>query len=117
MDTQFEDLHLNPDMFVLTLCFPFNYALCFRIIATPGRLLHIVIEMNLKLDKIAFVVFDEADRLFEMGFVDQLLDVLARLPENRQTALFSATLPKMLVDFARAGLNEPVLGINCSNAN
>ena len=66
--------------------------------------------MNLKLTSIEYVVFDEADRLFEMGFADQLREVLKRLPDHRQTLLFSATLPKMLVDFAKAGLTDPVLG-------
>jgi len=44
-----------------------------------------------------------------MGFQDQLHSILARLPESRQTLLFSATLPKLLVDFARAGLHDPTL--------
>lgn len=55
------------------------------------------------------MVFDEADRLFEMGFGEQLTEVLKRLPEARQTLLFSATLPKLLVDFTKAGLTDPVL--------
>lgn len=59
--------------------------------------------------QIQYVVFDEADRLFEMGFLEQLKEVLKRLPDNRQTLLFSATLPRSLVDFAKAGLNQPVL--------
>lgn len=78
--------------------------------ATPGRLLHIVVEMNLKLNTIQYLVFDEADRLFEMGFAEQLQDILRRVPDSRQTLLFSATLPKMLVDFAKAGLSDPTLG-------
>ena len=48
-------------------------------------------------------------RLFEMGFQDQLHSILARLPESRQTLLFSATLPKLLVNFAKAGLHDPTL--------
>lgn len=48
-------------------------------------------------------------RLFEMGFSEQLTEILQRLPENRQTLLFSATLPKVLVQFAKAGLNDPIL--------
>ncbi|KAJ2951993.1 hypothetical protein O0L34_g4256 [Tuta absoluta] len=79
------------------------------IVATPGRFLHICIEMSLKLDNIKVVVFDEADRLFELGFGEQLQEIVARLPSSRQTLLFSATLPKMLVEFARAGLSEPML--------
>ncbi|XP_023674426.1 ATP-dependent RNA helicase DDX54 [Paramormyrops kingsleyae] len=93
MDDQFAALHENPDI----------------IIGTPGRLMHVVMQMNLKLQSVEYVVFDEADRLFEMGFAEQLQEIIKRLPDARQTALFSATLPKMLVEFARAGLTEPVL--------
>ncbi|KAG8504621.1 ATP-dependent RNA helicase DDX54 [Galemys pyrenaicus] len=80
-----------------------------KIIATPGRLVHVAVEMNLKLQSVEYVVFDEADRLFEMGFAEQLQEIIARLPGGHQTVLFSATLPKLLVEFARAGLTEPVL--------
>lgn len=48
-------------------------------------------------------------RLFEMGFGEQIHEIVNRLPESRQTLLFSATLPKILVDFAKAGLSDPVL--------
>lgn len=65
--------------------------------------------MNLKLSSIEYLVFDEADRLFEMGFGEQLSDIFNRLPDSRQTLLFSATLPKVLVEFAKAGLSDPVL--------
>uniref|UniRef100_A0A0N5AUU5 RNA helicase n=1 Tax=Syphacia muris TaxID=451379 RepID=A0A0N5AUU5_9BILA len=93
IEDQFAILHEKPDI----------------LIATPGRLLHLVVEMNLKLSTVEYFVLDEADRLFEMGFTDQLHEVLKRLPDNRQTLLFSATLPKLLVDFAKAGLTDPVL--------
>ncbi|XP_062999970.1 ATP-dependent RNA helicase DDX54 [Elgaria multicarinata webbii] len=93
MEDQFAALHENPDI----------------IIATPGRLMHVAVEMKLKLQSMEYVVFDEADRLFEMGFAEHLKEIISRLPENRQTVLFSATLPKLLVEFARAGLSEPVL--------
>lgn len=73
------------------------------------RLVHVCVEMNLKFGNVQYVVFDEADQLFELGFAEQLNDILGRLPEVRQMVLFSATLPKMLVEFARAGLREPVL--------
>lgn len=79
------------------------------IIATPGRFLHLKVEMNLDLKSIEYAVFDEADRLFEMGFQDQLNELLASFPSTRQTLLFSATLPSSLVDFAKAGLTNPVL--------
>ncbi|ORZ26207.1 P-loop containing nucleoside triphosphate hydrolase protein, partial [Absidia repens] len=93
LDDQFSMLASNPDI----------------LIATPGRLLHLMVEMELDLRTVQYVVFDEADRLFEMGFAVQLHEILSRLPPTRQTLLFSATLPKMLVDFAKAGLQEPTL--------
>lgn len=63
--------------------------------------------MDLK--SVQYVVFDEADRLFEMGFETALTEILHRLPPSRQTLLFSATLPKSLVEFAKAGLENPKL--------
>jgi ATP-dependent RNA helicase DDX54/DBP10 len=65
--------------------------------------------MNLDLKSIQYVVFDEADRLFEMGFETALTEIIHRLPVSRQTLLFSATLPKSLVEFAKAGLGNPKL--------
>lgn len=65
--------------------------------------------MGLDLSSIGYVVFDEADRLYEAGFATQLTEILAALPQSRQTLLFSATLPKSLVEFARAGLHQPNL--------
>ncbi|QKX53068.1 uncharacterized protein TRUGW13939_00139 [Talaromyces rugulosus] len=79
------------------------------VIATPGRFLHLKVEMGLDLGSVKYVVFDEADRLFEMGFAAQLTEILHGLPPTRQTLLFSATLPKSLVEFARAGLQDPTL--------
>lgn len=93
MEQQFSRIHENPDI----------------LIATPGRLLHVAIEMDLKFSNIEKVVFDEADRLFEMGFKEQLNEILSRLPTNRQTFLFSATLPQLIVDFTKAGLYNPTL--------
>lgn len=93
LEEQFSAMATNPDI----------------IIATPGRFLHLKVEMGLELSSMKYVVFDEADRLFEMGFAAQLTEILHALPANRQTLLFSATLPKSLVEFARAGLQEPVL--------
>ncbi|RKP25809.1 P-loop containing nucleoside triphosphate hydrolase protein [Syncephalis pseudoplumigaleata] len=93
LEDQFRTIASNPDI----------------IIATPGRLLHLIVEMELDLKTVEYIVFDEADRLFEMGFSVQLHEILHRLPASRQTLLFSATLPKILVDFAKAGLQDPVL--------
>ncbi|CAG8500056.1 7887_t:CDS:10 [Acaulospora morrowiae] len=93
LEDQFEMITGNPDI----------------IIATPGRLLHLIVEMEMELKTIQYIVFDEADRLFELGFSVQLHEILHKLPHSRQTLLFSATLPKSLVDFAKAGLQEPTL--------
>lgn len=65
--------------------------------------------MNLDLRSVQYIVFDEADRLFELGFATALQEILHRLPPTRQTVLFSATLPKNLVEFAKAGLQDPKL--------
>ncbi|EPS36075.1 hypothetical protein H072_10498 [Dactylellina haptotyla CBS 200.50] len=93
LEDQFSMMTSNPDI----------------IIATPGRFLHLKVEMELDLSSMQYVVFDEADRLFEMGFAAQLGEILHALPANRQTTLFSATLPKSLVEFAKAGLHDPSL--------
>lgn len=93
LEDQFGFMAANPDI----------------VIATPGRFLHLKVEMSLDLSSMKYVVFDEADRLFEMGFAAQLAEILHALPISRQTLLFSATLPKSLVEFARAGLQEPSL--------
>ena len=79
------------------------------IIATPGRFWHLKVEMNLDFSSVQYLVFDEADRLFEMGFSSQLNEIINALPSTRQTMLFSATLPSSLVEFARAGLQDPQL--------
>ena len=94
MESQFEELAQNPDI----------------IIATPGRLVHHLAEVDgMSLKTIEYVVFDEADSLFGMGFAEQLHDILNHLGENRQTLLFSATLPSALAEFAKAGLRDPQL--------
>ena len=79
------------------------------VVATPGRFLHVKVEMDLDLSSYEYVVFDEADRLFEMGFATQLNEILHGLASSRQTLLFSATLPTSLVEFAKAGLQDPRL--------
>ncbi|KAL6881217.1 P-loop containing nucleoside triphosphate hydrolase protein [Trichoderma novae-zelandiae] len=93
LEEQFGFMSANPDI----------------VIATPGRFLHLKVEMGLDLSSVRYVVFDEADRLFEMGFATQLTEILHALPPSRQTLLFSATLPASLVEFARAGLQDPSL--------
>lgn len=92
MERQFEELAQNPDI----------------IIATPGRLMHHLSEVDdLTLRTVEYVVFDEADSLFGMGFAEQLHSILTQLSENRQTLLLSATMPSALAEFAKAGLRDP----------
>ena len=79
------------------------------IIATPGRLLHLLVEMSMELSQVQICCFDEADRLFELGFELQLTNILESLSPQRQVMLFSATLPKSLIGFAKAGLHDPIL--------
>ncbi|QCE12164.1 putative DEAD-box ATP-dependent RNA helicase 29 isoform X2 [Vigna unguiculata] len=94
MESQFEELAQSPDI----------------IIATPGRLMHHLSEVDdMSLRSVEYVVFDEADCLFGMGFAEQLHKILSQLGENRQTLLFSATLPSALAEFAKAGLRDPQL--------
>jgi len=78
-------------------------------VATPGRLLHHLVEVDMNLSLIEYLVFDEADRLFEMGFSQQIGEIMGRMAPNRQTVLVSATMPRVLVDFAKAGLHNPTL--------
>ena len=91
MDGQFDRLMNNPDI----------------IIATPGRLVHHLEQGGLTLARVEMMILDEADRLFELGFSDQIKDVLKSCPAGRQVLLFSATLPARVVQFAKAGLHSP----------
>ena len=92
MEAQFADLSNNPDV----------------IVATPGRLLHHIDEVKaFTLRTVCHVVLDEADRLLEMGFADQLKQIMNSVADVRQTLLFSATLPSALAEFVRVGLREP----------
>eukprot|EP00933_Yihiella_yeosuensis_P069475 TRINITY_DN7603_c2_g1_i1.p1 TRINITY_DN7603_c2_g1~~TRINITY_DN7603_c2_g1_i1.p1 ORF type:complete len:953 (-),score=255.17 TRINITY_DN7603_c2_g1_i1:132-2990(-) len=91
MEAQFEHLANNPDI----------------VIATPGRLMHHILEAELSLSRVEMLVFDEADRLFELGFAEQLQKILDAAPSSRQCLLFSATLPAQLVAFTRSGVKDP----------
>ena len=78
------------------------------VIATPGRLVDHLQQGSARLDGVEVLVLDEADRMLDMGFKPQLDRVLARLPRQRQTLLFSATMAGEVADFARAHLRDPV---------
>ncbi|OLY78796.1 ATP-dependent RNA helicase dbp10 [Smittium mucronatum] len=77
------------------------------VIATPGRLLHVSVEMKLSFSLLEILCFDEADRLFELGFGVQLTELINVFPKTRQTLLFSATMPESLVGFINLGLVDP----------
>ncbi|HEX2718099.1 MAG TPA: DEAD/DEAH box helicase [Gemmatimonadaceae bacterium] len=77
------------------------------VVATPGRAHDHVRRRTLKLDDIRYVVLDEADEMLDMGFADDLTALLDATPEERQTALFSATLPPRIAELAEKYLREP----------
>jgi ATP-dependent RNA helicase RhlE len=78
------------------------------LVATPGRLLDHFQNDYARLDELEVLILDEADRMLDMGFLPDVRRVLARLPEQRQNLLFSATLPPPIVDLVREMLREPV---------
>ena len=78
------------------------------VVATPGRLLDLVDHNGLRLDNVERLVLDEADRLLDLGFADELARVQALLPARRQNLLFSATFPAAVESLAREMLHEPV---------
>jgi len=76
-------------------------------VATPGRLLDMVQGNALKLGQVEFLVLDEADRMLDMGFINDIRKIVAKLPIKRQTLFFSATMPKDIADLAEHMLREP----------
>ncbi|MDT0274497.1 DEAD/DEAH box helicase [Blastococcus goldschmidtiae] len=77
------------------------------VVATPGRALDLLNRGSLRLDEIATVVLDEADEMLDMGFAEDLEAILDETPEQRQTVLFSATMPRRLDALARRHLRDP----------
>lgn len=78
------------------------------LVATPGRLLDLMGEGYIKLNTIEVFVLDEADRMLDMGFINDVRRVLRSLPQKRQTLLFSATMPPAIQELARQMLYKPV---------
>ncbi len=78
------------------------------VIATPGRLLSHIRMGNVDLSRVSFFVLDEADRMLDMGFYDDIMTIVKGLPENRQTIMFSATMPDKIQTLARHILYKPV---------
>ena len=78
------------------------------IVATPGRALDHIRRGSLSLGRVQVVVLDEADEMLDMGFADDLEEILDALPTERQTALFSATIPPRIAEIAEKHLKNPV---------
>jgi ATP-dependent RNA helicase DeaD len=93
MGPQFRQLRRNPRL----------------IIATPGRLMDHLQQGSASLVKMHVLVLDEADRMLDMGFEPQIRQVLSKVPAQRQTALFSATLPTNIKNLAQKYMNDPVV--------
>ncbi len=92
MGRQIRDLRSNPRV----------------VVATPGRLIDHLEQKTIKLDLVNILVLDEADRMLDMGFAPQLKKILAHVPKQRQTMLFSATMEKEIVDIATSYLQLPI---------
>lgn len=78
------------------------------IVATPGKLLSHLNMSYAKTDKICHLILDEADRMLDMGFVDDINKIIGKLPKKRQTLLFSATMPPKIESLAKKILVDPV---------
>jgi ATP-dependent RNA helicase RhlE len=91
MKPQLDALHAKPDI----------------IVATPGRLLDHVKRRTTSIDKIEVLVLDEADHMLDLGFLPQIREILRRLPRERQTMMFSATMPDSIEMIARDFMQSP----------
>lgn len=79
------------------------------IIATPGRLISHITMGNVDFSKVSFFVLDEADRMLDMGFYDDILSITKLLPQTCQTIMFSATMPTKIEELAKTILKEPTI--------
>jgi len=92
MEPQMSALRNNPDI----------------IVATPGRLIDHIGRHHIRLDDVVILVLDEADRMLDMGFAPQIERILSQIPRQRQTMLFSASIPPTIVKIASAHMQLPV---------
>lgn len=77
------------------------------VVATPGRLIALLNSESVNLDKLKYLILDEADRMLDMGFADDIMRIVNQLPEKRQNILFSATMPPKIRKFAGELLHKP----------
>ena len=77
------------------------------VVATPGRLLDLIRNRAISLKNIQFLVLDEVDRMFDMGFIEDVSTIIKRCPKNRQTLFFSATMPDEVMRLSKWALNNP----------
>lgn len=78
------------------------------VVATPGRLLDHLNRKSVHFRKLDILIIDEADRMLDMGFAEEITEILKRLPKERQTMLFSATMPEKIQDLANRAVSDPV---------
>ncbi len=78
------------------------------VVGTPGRTIDHIKRGTLRLDSVKFVVLDEADVMLDMGFIDDVDYILGKTPRGRQTALFSATMPRSIVQLSQRYMSDPV---------
>jgi ATP-dependent RNA helicase DeaD len=78
------------------------------VVGTPGRVIDLLERGSLKLDRVKWFVLDEADEMLSMGFIDDVEKILSQAPKERQTALFSATMPPSIRQLVNKFLNDPV---------
>ncbi len=79
------------------------------LVATPGRLLDLMGQGHVRLDRVEIFVLDEADRMLDMGFINDVRKVIKVLPKQRQTLLFSATMPQAIQELSRQILIDPIM--------
>ncbi|HKI79964.1 MAG TPA: DEAD/DEAH box helicase [Ignavibacteriaceae bacterium] len=78
------------------------------LIATPGRLLDLINQNYINLSQIEILVLDEADRMLDMGFINDIKKIIAKVPQKRQTLFFSATMPNEIIKLTKTILTNPV---------
>ncbi len=78
------------------------------VVGTPGRILDHLDRGTISLDRISMVILDEADRMLDMGFVDDMKTILSNSPSDRQTIMFSATMPKPILEIAKKFQKNPI---------